>query len=138
MTVEYRLSMMHTPSYDQALDLLAVTPDGRLAAYCMCYLSPEKNALSSNLDAHAHPIATHPDFQRRRLAGALMLAGMKLLRVRGIKTAKLGTSLDNTAMQRTAAHVGFEVVYRMVACARPRYSPLPEDDQYVKISTISL
>ncbi|CAG0983917.1 hypothetical protein ANRL4_02047 [Anaerolineae bacterium] len=120
MTVEYRLSMMRTPSYDQALDLLAVAPDGRLAAYCMCYISPEENALSGSLDGHTDPIATHPDFQCRGLAGALLLAGMKLLRARGMETAKLGTSLDNIAMQRAAVRVGFEATYRTVSYARPR------------------
>ncbi len=118
MTVEYRLSMMRTPTYDRELDLVAVAPDGRLAAYCMCYISPEENELSGCHDGYTDPIATHPDYQRQGLAKALMLAGMELLRARGMDTARLGTGRDNVAMQRTAAAVGFRVVSSTVVLSK--------------------
>jgi ribosomal protein S18 acetylase RimI-like enzyme len=114
MTVEYRLSMMRTPSYDRTLDLVVVAPDGRLAAYAMCYISPEENELSGRQDGYIDPIATHPDFQRRGLAKALMAAGMKLLYTRGMETARLSTGSDNVAMQHAAAGAGFRVDFRTI------------------------
>ncbi len=36
MTVEYRLAMMRAPQYVPELDLLAVTPNNELAAFCIC------------------------------------------------------------------------------------------------------
>ncbi|NLF78143.1 MAG: GNAT family N-acetyltransferase [Chloroflexi bacterium] len=119
MTVEYRLSMMRTPSYDRMLDLVAVAPDGRLAAYCMCYISPEANELSGRQTVYTDPLATHPDFQRQGLAKALMLAGMKLLYARGMETARLGTSSDNVAMQKAAEAAGFQLDFRTVRFAKP-------------------
>lgn len=118
MTVEYRLSMMHTPTYDPALDLVVVAPDGSLAAYCMCYINDDENALSGRKDGYTDPLATHPDHQRRGLAQALLLHGMALLKQRGMAYARLGTSGDNVAMRRAAEGVGFRVDRRTLHYAK--------------------
>lgn len=109
MTVEERLAMMHAPEYDAALDLVAVSADGRLAAYCMCSISEEENARTGRNESYTDPVATHPDFQRRGLARALLLTGLHALQQRGVENAVLGTSSENAAMQRTAEAVGFRV-----------------------------
>jgi len=107
MTVEERLAMMRAPEYEAELDLLAVAPDGRLAAYCMCLISQEENARTGRNEGYTDPVATHPDFQRRGVAKALLLTGLQQLKQRGIATAVLGTSSENAAMLRTAQAVGF-------------------------------
>ena len=84
-------------------------PDGILAAYCVCFIDGEENALTGQLHGYTDPIATHPDFQRRGLSKALVLAGLSLLKERHVQTACLGTSSDNVAMQLTAESVGFHV-----------------------------
>ncbi|HOU13510.1 MAG TPA: GNAT family N-acetyltransferase [Anaerolineae bacterium] len=109
MTVEERLAMMRTPEYDAELDLVAVAPDGRLAAYCMVSISQEENARTGRNEGYTDPVATHPDFRRLGLARALLLTGLYALQQRGIDTACLGTSDDNVAMQQTALAVGFRV-----------------------------
>ncbi|TLM97871.1 hypothetical protein FDZ73_24360, partial [bacterium] len=40
MTAEYRASMMLVPGYEPDLDLLAVAPNGKLAAFCVCQVDP--------------------------------------------------------------------------------------------------
>jgi hypothetical protein len=45
------------------------------------------------------------------LARALVLSGMRLLKERGMKSAHLGTSGENIAMQKTAQSVGFNLEY---------------------------
>jgi mycothiol synthase len=114
MTTEYKLAMMRTPYYDPAMDLVAFTSDGTLAAYCVCFISVEENTLTGRKDGYTDPIATHPDFQRRGLCKALMLAGLSLLKERGMQTACLGTSSDNYAMQRTAESVGFRITRKTI------------------------
>lgn len=109
MTVEERLAMMRVPEYDAELDLVAVAPDGQLAAYCMVSISQEENARTGRNEGYTDPVATHPDFQRRGLARALLLTGLRALQQRGMDTACLGTSSENVAMQRTAQAVGFHV-----------------------------
>jgi len=109
MTVEERLAMMRVPDYDAALDLLAVVPGGELAAYCLCSISREENERTGQHVGYTDPVATHPAYQRRGLAQALLLAGMRELKARGMEAAMLGTSSENAAMQRAAESVGFYV-----------------------------
>ena len=109
MTVEERLAMMRVPEYDSELDLLVIAPDGGFAAYCMCSSSQEENERTGRNEGYTDPVATHPDYQRRRLAQALLLTGFHKLKQLGIDTAVLSTSSDNIAMQRTAEAVGFRV-----------------------------
>lgn len=116
---EDRLSWMRTPDYDPDLDLVAVAPDGRLAAYCFCGISREENARTGRNEGFTDPVATHPDFQRRGLARALLLTGMHILRDRGVEWAVLGTLSDNAAMQRAAQSVGFHLAWEKLWYARP-------------------
>jgi ribosomal protein S18 acetylase RimI-like enzyme len=110
MTVEERLAMMRTPEYDPALDLIIVAPDGAFAAYCLCTISSAENARTNRKEGHIDPVAVHPAFQRQGLAHALLLAGLHLLKQRGMDTAVLGTSSENVAMQRAAISAGFRVL----------------------------
>lgn len=119
MTLAERLAMMRVPDYDPELDLVVVSPEGRLAGYCMCSISREENALSGRKEGCTDPVAVHPDFQRRGLAKALLLAGLLLLKQHGMDSAVLGTSGENSAMQRAAKGVGFVVSSTTVWFTRP-------------------
>ncbi|MCB9419228.1 MAG: GNAT family N-acetyltransferase [Ardenticatenaceae bacterium] len=119
MTITERLAMMRAPEYDRELDLIAVAPDGRFAAFCVGSISAEENIRSGQQVGFTDPVGTHPDFQRRGLARALLLAGMRLLQKRGMETAVLGTSSQNIAMQKTAESVGFKVLSSKIWFTRP-------------------
>ena len=113
MTVEERQSIMSTPEYDAAQDLLITAADGRLAGYCTCSLS------SDSLDVgYTDPIAVHPDFHRLGLGRALLLAGFHVLKEHGLIEARLTTSSENAAMQALAQAVGFEMYERMMWLAK--------------------
>ncbi len=107
MTTENRLVIMNTSEYDPSLDLVVVAPDGTIAAYCTC--SAEQSG-----QGYSDPVATHPNYQRMGLAKALLIQGMKMLKQRGMKSAHLGTSGDNIAMQKTAESVGFFLEHRVI------------------------
>ena len=119
MTVKERLAMMGVPEYDSELDLLAIAPDGRFAATCMCSISQEENERTGRNEGYTDPVATHPDFQRRGLARALLLAGFLKLKQRGMDVAVLGTSNENMAMRQTAQAVGFRVQSTTLWFSRP-------------------
>ena len=95
LTAGERLTWMRASDYDPALDLVAVAPDGSLAAYCFCVIHQEENLLSGRSDGVTDPLATHPAHQGLGLAQALLCAGLARLRARGAERALLGTSSDN-------------------------------------------
>jgi ribosomal protein S18 acetylase RimI-like enzyme len=105
MTVEYRQAIMNAPQYDMSLDFLAVSPDGTLAAFCICSVD-EKDPLLGYTD----PIGTHPQHQHLGLAKALVLTGLGLLARRGVKRVELGTSSENPAMNLLAQSLGFTCI----------------------------
>lgn len=119
MTTENRLSMMRTSGYNPQMDLFAIAPDGRLAAYTMGSISTEANARTGHKIGYTDPVATHPDFQRLGLARALLLRAMQMLKERGMETAKLGTDSENLAMQKTAEGVGFVLESKTLRFQKP-------------------
>jgi ribosomal protein S18 acetylase RimI-like enzyme len=108
MTTENRLIIMNTSGYDPSLDLVAIAPDGSIAAYCTCSVNEQGKEGSTD------PVATHPNYQRMGLAWALLVHGLRMLKERGMKTVTLGTSGDNIAMQKTAESVGFVLEHRFL------------------------
>src|SRR5512139_1811316 len=52
MTVERRLSIIAVDDHDPALDLVAVAPDGSLAAYCVGTISPSENMLTGRKNGY--------------------------------------------------------------------------------------
>lgn len=105
MTVEYRRAMMNAPQYKSEFDLVAVAPDGSLAAFCVCGFDDE-----AKFTGYTDPIGTHPDHQQKGLAKALVSTGMMLLAKSGAEKVELGTSSENIPMQKLAASLGFNLV----------------------------
>ncbi len=114
MTIEERTAILNGPDYDPQLDLVTAAPDGTLVAYCLCQIHRDENLRSGRNEGWTDPVATHPDYQRRGLARALLLTGMRLLKDRGIDTAVMGTSSENGKMLRTALSLGFQIVSKKI------------------------
>jgi mycothiol synthase len=114
MTLAYRQAMTQSSDYDPQLDLVASAPDGSLAAYVFGSIRREENKQTGLKIGWADPVGTHPDYQRRGLARALLLECLRRLRERGMQTARLGTGIWNNAMQRVAQAAGFRILNRTV------------------------
>ncbi len=110
MTLEGRLAMKIVADYDPALDLVAVAPDGTLAAYVFGSYHREEMALCGQKIGFVATAATHPNYQRRGLAQALLLEMLRRFQQCGLQVARLETSSANTAMQRAGQAVGFCMV----------------------------
>lgn len=104
MTTEYRLAMMHTPSYDREIDWVVTAPDGSLTAYCIGSIAEEDHTIGS-LD----PIGTHPDHQHYGLASALIAHGLSILKTKGLLLAQFGTSSENLPMRQLGIRTGFKL-----------------------------
>jgi len=118
MTTEKRLAIRNTSEYDPSLDLVAIAPDETVAANCICSVN------ETNKVGNTDPIMTHPRFQRLGLARALLLAGLKLLKERGMISAHLGTSGNNVPMRKTAGSVGFRIESKTIWFSKEVHRPL--------------
>lgn len=105
MTVEERLAIMRAPGHLPELDLLAVTPSGELAAFCICGLEEDDREVG-----YTDPIGSHPHYQRLGLGKAIVSRGLIGLQALGAKKSGLGTSNQNLAMQHLAESLGFKLV----------------------------
>ena len=85
----------------------------------MCSVTSEEKRSPEKLKGHTDPIMTHPRFQRRGLARALLLVGLNLLKQRGVGTAILSTTSDNLPMQKAARSAGFSIRSRKFWFEKP-------------------
>jgi len=103
VTTERYRAFMRAPGYERALDLVAVAPDGRFGAYCICWMDP------ANGVGEFEPVGTRPGFRRRGLAKAVVLEGFQRMKARGAHTALVCFEGDNAPARRLYESVGFAV-----------------------------
>lgn len=101
---EYERFTRRATCFRRALDLVAVAPDGSLAAYVGVPYDEE------NRRGMFEPVCTHPEHRRRSLAAALMHEGLERLHALGARSAVVETGADNPA-NRLYESVGFTEAY---------------------------
>ena len=79
------------PTYREDLDLVAIAPDGSVAAFATAWHHPD-NAVGA-----FEPVGTHPGHRRRGLARGVVCEGMRRLRGLGAIRATVGTGMDPVA-----------------------------------------
>ncbi len=104
VTDEGYARLMRMSEYDRDLDVVAVSPDGVIAAYAMCWID------RANKVGEFEPVGTRPAFQRQGLARAALLEGMARMKARGAETALVATGGSNASAVRLYESVGFRVV----------------------------
>lgn len=92
------------PGYRPDLDVVAVAPDGRLAAYAVAWFDP------GNRIGLFEPVGTHPLLRRQGYGKAVMAEGLRRLRNLGASVAFLHTGMTAEAAVRLYESVGFRVV----------------------------
>lgn len=97
--------------YDGACDLFVRAPDGRGASACTIWFDPV------NGTGLFEPVATHPDFQGKGLAKAVMAEGMRRMRAAGMQRAVLGFDPNNAPARALYTSLGFRT-----ACFFAMYS----------------
>ena len=105
MHLQRYLDFMRSPVYVPERDLVAVTPDGRVAAFMIWW------ADVSGI-AQIEPFGTHPEFQGQGIGRALIYHGLTEMKAAGMQVARVVT---DEPRQATAFYegVGFEDVGRL-------------------------
>ena len=114
MTVEQRLTIMDNPDYRPELDIVAVAPDGKFAAFCVCTINREVNERSGHNEGEIGIIGTRPTYRNMGLGRTMLLEGLQRLKTCGICTATLGTTSSNVNAIRLYKSIGFEVANRIL------------------------
>ena len=112
-TAEQYRRLVVSPGYDPSRELVVETVDGDLAAFCVTW--PD----GINRTGLFEPVAVHPDHRRRHLAGALLRAGMLLMKDWGMDTAEVVYEEDNPGADRLYRGAGFEPVAEIAVYRKP-------------------
>jgi ribosomal protein S18 acetylase RimI-like enzyme len=111
MTAATRLAIMRSDSYRPSADLVAVTPDGTVASFCVCLVDADANTRWGQSAGEIAIVGTRPDHQRRGLARAMIFAGLHALRDLGLATATLTTSGANVGAIQLYESLGLRQDY---------------------------
>lgn len=112
VTVEGYRSVLRNPAYDPNLDLVIVAPDGRFAAFCLCWIDSQQRI------GEVEPLGVHPDFQRQGLGRAIMLEGLRRMQTKGMERTLLSTWIQNDRALNLYKSLGFEIIYTEQAYAK--------------------
>lgn len=107
------LRFMQSPAYVLEHDLVAVAPDGTIASFAIYWLDTKLSL------GQFEPVGTHPDFQRRGLARAVINEGLVRLAEAGIERARVMTGGANDRARATYLATGFELVDQIAAFRAP-------------------
>src|SRR5579863_1287196 len=103
MSMDYHQSSAYQPE----LDLVAVEPTGRFAAFCECQLKWVTDRQGEQMVGEVGLIGTRPELGRLGLGRALLLTGLHQLQAREATSAFLETPEPNVMAQRLFTSVGF-------------------------------
>jgi mycothiol synthase len=121
MTVEWRRRTLRRPEAVPDLDLVAVTADGRLVAFCVCWLDRQAEGPDRG---QIEPLGVHPDWRNQRLGRAILSEGLRRLVRHGARQIYVETDKHRNAALALYESLGFRVV-RDVLVYRKDYGPSP-------------
>lgn len=95
---------MRLPGYHRDLDVVAVAPDGTIAAYVNGWIDPV------NRIGDFGPVGAHPAYRRQGLTRAVLLECSRRMKALGMDRVSVSTGVDNTPARRLYESAGFRVV----------------------------
>lgn len=100
------LRFMRSPVYDRERDLVAVSPEGRVASFV--YWWPDSSGI-----AQIEPFGTHADFQRQGTGRALMYYALERMKAAGMRLTRVITDEPRSDATAFYSGVGFQEVDRV-------------------------
>ncbi|MBN2005671.1 MAG: GNAT family N-acetyltransferase [Anaerolineae bacterium] len=107
MTPEWRARVLRCPEYTPDLDLVAVAPDGRLAAFCVGWLDKTDAA---NIAGQIEPLGVHADFRSLGLGRAILSECLRRLHRYGVEGVYVETDKYCNAALGVYEAVGFRTI----------------------------
>jgi ribosomal protein S18 acetylase RimI-like enzyme len=107
MTPEWRARTLRQREYIPDLDLVAAAPDGRLAAFCICWLA---DVPGLGTCGQVEPLGVHDDFRGVGLGRAILCEGLRRLRAHGAEKIYMETDRFRNAALGLYESAGFRVI----------------------------
>jgi len=105
--------LMQLPGYDRQLDVVAVAPDGVIAAYVNGWIDP------LNRVGDFGPVGALPAYRRLGLTRAVLLECMRRMQVRGMQRVSVSTGVTNEPARRLYQSLGFRIVNQYLEYVKP-------------------
>ncbi|HZU87096.1 MAG TPA: GNAT family N-acetyltransferase [Anaerolineaceae bacterium] len=106
MTLEWRLRTLRHPDYVPELDLVAEDENGRLVAFCVCWINP--------LGGNVEPLGCHKDYLKNALGRTILCEGLRRLQDRGARKIYVHTDDYRNTAFALYEHVGFKVIQKVL------------------------
>lgn len=107
MTSEWRRETLKHPLYSPELDLVAMAPDGTLAAFCVSWVTPPLTALGGERVVQIEPLGVLPEYQRHGVGRSLLLDALHRARALGATRMEVDAESYNEASLGAYESVGF-------------------------------
>lgn len=105
---------MRSPVYCPEQDVVAVAPDGRIAAFAIHWLDGEAQSASLKRTAqrfvgYFEPVGAHPDFQRQGLGRAVIAESLRRMQAAGMTHASVCCDAKDPAAVTFYQSCGFQI-----------------------------
>jgi len=109
MTSEWRARILRCPEYAPDLDLVVVTSDGRLAAFCVGWLG-KGDGRNEPLSGHIEPLGVLEDFRGLGLGRAILSECLRRMHRYGVNQGYVETDKYRNAVLGLYEAVGFQTI----------------------------
>ncbi len=108
MTEAWRARTLLHPDYQPDLDIVVEAPDGRLAAFCICWFDAGTRV------GRVEPLGCHKDFRRYALGRVALSEGLRRLQSRGAERIYLETDRGRKTALRLYESFDFQVIQNVL------------------------
>jgi ribosomal protein S18 acetylase RimI-like enzyme len=105
--------LLQLPGYHRDLDVVALAPDGVIAAYVNAWIDPV------NWIGAFGPVGARPAYRRQGLTRAVLLEGLRRLQACGMDRVCVSTGESNTPARRLYESIGFRVANMSLDYVQP-------------------
>ncbi|MEO5952857.1 MAG: GNAT family N-acetyltransferase [Chloroflexia bacterium] len=116
LSPESHAHWLESPNYSPERDLIAVSPDSTVAAFCFCWIDNDDNDRNNRMEGWIDMLGTRRGYRKIGLGKAMLLAGLHRLQGDGMTHAKLGVDAANpTGALKLYEDTGFTRLYTYVS-----------------------
>lgn len=113
LTLRWRRGVLRMPYYIPELDLLAVAPDGEVAACCLCWLEQAGDKAHGASKGYVQTLGTRFKFQNEGLGRAVFLEALRRLQSHGASVAVGQVDALNTQILRVCERIGVRPLHNI-------------------------